>query len=278
MNDLRIYLKDIKDTKTKSNFEQMTFKTLAEIFEYLYHNRTKNLGTLLNDPILSKLLPEKSTREEEVMLCVHLWLRVNFTPRGLKNSTWATDRSLCDTLSEMFPKQGFASLLGKAVPSSEFASSHACAYYAIEYAERVATPGQSQSSQELIPGKYLQIFANPGQCWPEEHTAAFFDALTYIQIEWTNDLQDHLQMDLKDKDDKRTRSPCLHVFHLAGFLLYSEKARAIFPASLFQETLRTLALLMPAETFPGKVDKWFKQVVKESKLKASFPPPRARRG
>ena len=233
----------------------------------LYTNRKKSLQALLNEQDLRSLLLKGDSLElmkEDVIVCVHLWLRVDLAHYELKSRpdpAWPMDTSLCDALSKLFPAQRSPVSLGQAVPPSDFTAS---AFHALEYTERVVTSNENQITKELVPTKYFRIFEEPAQHWPEEYTAAFFNIPRYIRITWTEDLRVHLRL------DKKVR--CLHLFHLASFLSCSQVAKEMFPASLFRETLETMALLVPAERLPGKVNKWFGQIVKTSKLEASSMP------
>ncbi|EON67720.1 hypothetical protein W97_06863 [Coniosporium apollinis CBS 100218] len=70
-----------------------------------------------------------------------------------------------------------------------------------------------------------------------------------IQIEWTDNLADHLR--IIDDEDKKVA-----IFHHASFLRYNRSP--LFPDGLAEETLRTLALLFP-QTDKDSL-KWFKKL------------------
>ncbi|KAN0090497.1 hypothetical protein V8E51_019076 [Hyaloscypha variabilis] len=69
-----------------------------------------------------------------------------------------------------------------------------------------------------------------------------------VKIQWTPNLVDHLKF---NEDGKK---PVLNVFHHATFLKYHENS-TIYPQGLIQETLRTLALLLPSHDKSTR--KWF---------------------
>ncbi|MCJ1411363.1 hypothetical protein MMC19_005451 [Ptychographa xylographoides] len=73
-----------------------------------------------------------------------------------------------------------------------------------------------------------------------------------IQIIWTDNLADHLRM--RDDDTR------IAVFHHATFLEYQRNNR-MFPDGFVEETLRTLALLLPQYDVPTK--NWFRKVQSE---------------
>ena len=257
-------------------FEKMTFGGLAQVFDFLYKMRDESLKVLLKNQSQRLSLPEAeipAPNREEILVCVRLWLRVFPRPSDLNgqlDTLWPTEASLKEALANLFPVQGSLASLGQAVLPSDFTASDNCAYHAIEYTKTDPAPqNQDADSTPLIPSKYLKIFEQPRQNWPEEHTAAFFDTARYIEIAWTDELRLHLHLDQKDTATQGLRRPCLHLFHLASFLSKSRVAGELFPPSLCRETLDTLALLIPKETFPGKVDKWFERVAATSKLSAS---------
>ena len=259
----------------KTCFEDMTFGDFAQIIDWLYTKRDESLMMLLENQSQSLSLPAaKIPNREEILVCVRLWLRVFPRPTDLSDqldTQWPMEASLKGAIANLFPVQGSPASLGQAVLPSNFTTSDNCAYYAIEYTKTDPTPqSQDANSTPLIPSRYFKIFAPPSQHWPEEHTAAFFDTARYIEIAWTDELQTHLHLDQKDTATQGQRSPCLHLFHLASFLSKSKVAGEIFPPSLCRETLETLALLIPKETFPGKVDKWFERAAATSKLSASY--------
>lgn len=78
-------------------------------------------------------------------------------------------------------------------------------------------------------------------------TARNLERLARIQIEWTNNLIDHLA--LRDDDTK------VLIFHHATFLEHSRSG--VFPPGFCAETLRTLALLLPSSE--KKTKKWFRR-------------------
>ncbi|SMR54770.1 unnamed protein product [Zymoseptoria tritici ST99CH_1E4] len=73
------------------------------------------------------------------------------------------------------------------------------------------------------------------------------ERLAGVKIEWTNDLSSHLS--LRDDDTK------VLVFHHAKFL--DNIKHDIFPPNLCEETLRTLALLLPASD--RDTQRWFQK-------------------
>ena len=89
---------------------------------------------------------------------------------------------------------------------------------------------------------------------PHSFTAAQLERIAGIEIFWTSNLAEHLC--LRDDDTK------LMLFHQASVLLAHRECDSLsFPASLADETLRTLALLVPPVL--GKPNPWF---LKKSKL------------
>jgi hypothetical protein len=75
------------------------------------------------------------------------------------------------------------------------------------------------------------------------------DRIGGLRIIWTNNLADHLRM---HDDDTR-----VSIFHHTTFLIYQKQMRdRIFPQGLVEETLRTLALLLPCHD--KKVKKWYR--------------------
>ena len=190
------------------------------------------------------------------MVCVNLWLRVGFLDPKDSIQVWPMNKSLCQTLSDLFPTRASTALLGQAVPHFDLHASDDSAFHAIEW-ESDPTSCNDQGPKRLTPTRFLKIFARPPQYWPEEHTAAFFDKLEYIDVNFIDDLRAHLRSDYMSK-------PCLHLFHHASFLHYCEIADDIFPANFFAETLRTLALVLPDEKGCDEVKEWFKRAVKNS--------------
>ncbi|KAK0649057.1 hypothetical protein B0T16DRAFT_427974 [Cercophora newfieldiana] len=87
--------------------------------------------------------------------------------------------------------------------------------------------------------------------------ASNLDRIAGLEIEWTDNLADHLRI---TDDDKR-----VHIFHHASFL---EAQRigvdSLLPDGLAEETLRTLALLFP--TCDGETKQWMAGLANFSEL------------
>lgn len=82
--------------------------------------------------------------------------------------------------------------------------------------------------------------------------ACNFERYGGIRIIWTSNLLDHLRLyDPSDEDEPYQ----LLLFHHVGLLEYHQKGE-IFPEGLVEETLRTLALLLPK--YDLATEKWFK--------------------
>ena len=207
--------------------------------------------------------------EKELFVCVHLWLRVDFAPSLSKGSIpgWPRDASLCAALLHLFPTHSSPASLGQIVPSSGLTASDKCAFYAVEYSVKHFMSSKNQASEEHVPTRYLKIFAPMNQYWPEEYTAPYFSTCGYIKIIWTEDIRNHLRLDKKER--------CLRLFHLANFMSRFQAANEMFPASLFPETLETLALLMPEETSSTKREKakaWLEKMKRNRERKAPYLP------
>ncbi|KAH8653128.1 hypothetical protein BGZ60DRAFT_473333 [Tricladium varicosporioides] len=71
-----------------------------------------------------------------------------------------------------------------------------------------------------------------------------------VVIRWTPNLIDHLKL-IEDG-----REPVLNIFHHAAFLNYHRKGD-FFPSGFIDETIRTLALLLPTHDKDSR--KWFKK-------------------
>lgn len=72
-----------------------------------------------------------------------------------------------------------------------------------------------------------------------------------LDIVWTDNLVDHLRL---TDDDRR-----VHVFHHASFLhVQRQSAESLLPKGLAEETLQTLALLLPSSDTETR--KWFSQL------------------
>ncbi|KAG8525760.1 uncharacterized protein KY384_000520 [Bacidia gigantensis] len=80
------------------------------------------------------------------------------------------------------------------------------------------------------------------------------DRIAGLKIEWTFNLADHLLL----RDSEHDPDAIIHIFHCASFLQNIEtRNRQIFPNNFIDETLRTLALLMPPNN--KDVIQWFKK-------------------
>ncbi|KAF2190101.1 hypothetical protein K469DRAFT_23454 [Zopfia rhizophila CBS 207.26] len=80
-------------------------------------------------------------------------------------------------------------------------------------------------------------------------TARNLGRIAGIQIEWTDNLADHLR--IIDDEDKRVA-----IFHHASFLKWQNSK--LFPDGLIEETLRSLALLFPQSD--KHTQKWFNKL------------------
>ncbi|KAI5457844.1 hypothetical protein BGZ63DRAFT_427871 [Mariannaea sp. PMI_226] len=89
-------------------------------------------------------------------------------------------------------------------------------------------------------------------------TAQNLDRIAGLKITWTDDISDHLRLFNFDTE--------VAIFHHASFLMIAKDAK-IFPTGLAEETLKTLALLLP------KMDdgshKWFRKLAVEHRLDLS---------
>ncbi|KAH7371816.1 hypothetical protein BKA64DRAFT_689570 [Cadophora sp. MPI-SDFR-AT-0126] len=72
------------------------------------------------------------------------------------------------------------------------------------------------------------------------------EGIAGVEVRWTSNLADHLRM----RDDDKA----VEIFHYATFLKLQQD-ESILPSPLVDETLRTLALLLPEHD--KKVEKWF---------------------
>ena len=89
---------------------------------------------------------------------------------------------------------------------------------------------------------------------PKSFNAANLERIAGIEIVWTSNLADHLS--LKDDDSK------MMVYHHASFLdLHKLSKTSIIPDDLIDETLLTLALLLPSSD--AKVQTWLRKKQKE---------------
>ena len=85
---------------------------------------------------------------------------------------------------------------------------------------------------------------------PQTFTAAHLEKIGGIQVIWTSNLADHLL--LKEDDTK------LMLFHQVSILkLHKISPNDIFPEGLVDETIRTIALLVPPAL--GEPNQWFRQ-------------------
>ncbi|KFY45317.1 hypothetical protein V494_01007 [Pseudogymnoascus sp. VKM F-4513 (FW-928)] len=76
--------------------------------------------------------------------------------------------------------------------------------------------------------------------------AANLEQIGGIEVRWTSNFADHLRM----RDDDKA----VEIFHYATFLKLHQSCD-VFPKGLVEETIRTLALLLPEHD--GDVEKWF---------------------
>ncbi|KAF1993424.1 hypothetical protein P154DRAFT_625433 [Amniculicola lignicola CBS 123094] len=83
-------------------------------------------------------------------------------------------------------------------------------------------------------------------------TARNIEHIAGIEVAWTNNLADHLKL---VEDDKKVR-----IFHHASFLKWQQSQ--IFPDGLIEETLATLALLVPQSD--PKTQKWIRPLTKSA--------------
>ncbi|KAF8854411.1 hypothetical protein BDZ45DRAFT_597067 [Acephala macrosclerotiorum] len=81
-----------------------------------------------------------------------------------------------------------------------------------------------------------------------------------IKIRWTSNLADHLRM----RDD----DTAVELFHYVSFLRCHQKS-GLFPTGLIDETIRTLALLLPEHN--KDVEKWFKKQQKATLKRRRLP-------
>jgi hypothetical protein len=218
--------------------------------------RADKLDTFVDD-VLNNLpsAPAKGIKQRVLAALVHLWLRVDLSssegaPHG--QDWWPLDRSLCEAISALFPRQlspitDFTTL--------DFSDSELCIYYAIEYAEKALVPGTPPTARVLQLTEHFKIFAPLRRSWPKKTTTALFDSLSHIEVNWTDDLQLHLLL-YTDKDEPKDRD-CLNLFRHATFLSRSQRVKDILPAQLVHDTLKTLALLLPAGSDGGKTTRWF---------------------
>ena len=85
---------------------------------------------------------------------------------------------------------------------------------------------------------------------PQTFTAAHLEKIGGIQVIWTSNLADHLL--LKEDDTK------LMLFHQVSILrLHRMSPNSIFPEGLIDETIQTIALLVPPAL--GEPTPWFRQ-------------------
>ncbi|KUJ20174.1 uncharacterized protein LY89DRAFT_682955 [Mollisia scopiformis] len=80
--------------------------------------------------------------------------------------------------------------------------------------------------------------------------ACNIDRVANVTIRWTPNLVDHLKF---IEDGKK---PILNIFHHAAFLNYHRESD-FFPSGFIDETIRTLALLLPAHDSDSR--KWFRK-------------------
>ena len=94
---------------------------------------------------------------------------------------------------------------------------------------------------------------------PQTFTAAHLEKIGGIQVIWTSNLADHLL--LKEDDTK------LMLFHQVSILrLHMISPNDIFPEGLADETIRTIALLVPPAL--GEPNPWFRQQQQMHKIDA----------
>lgn len=94
---------------------------------------------------------------------------------------------------------------------------------------------------------------------PQTFTAAHLEKIGGIQVIWTSNLADHLL--LKEDDTK------LMLFHQVSILrLHRMSPNTIFPKALINETIHTIALLVPPAL--GEPTSWFRQQQQMHKIDA----------
>ncbi|KAM5357127.1 hypothetical protein ACJZ2D_016589 [Fusarium nematophilum] len=84
------------------------------------------------------------------------------------------------------------------------------------------------------------------------------DRIAGLKITWTDDISDHLRLFNFDTE--------VAIFHHALFLMMAKHAH-IFPPDFAEETLKTLALLLPKMNESSK--KWFRRLAEEKSLDLS---------
>lgn len=88
-------------------------------------------------------------------------------------------------------------------------------------------------------------------------TARNLGRIAGLEIVWTDNLVDHLRM--SDDDTK------VHIFHHASFLeCQRQSQKSLLPDGVVNETLQTLALLLPSAD--AETRKWFKKVAATREL------------
>ncbi|PLB52137.1 hypothetical protein P170DRAFT_507003 [Aspergillus steynii IBT 23096] len=95
--------------------------------------------------------------------------------------------------------------------------------------------------------------------------ALSLEVIAGVKIEWTYNLVDHLR--LLDADDDQHES-VVQIFHCASFLhLQKYRTHPLLPPSLIDETLQTIALLLPRED--ESVQTWYRKIEKQHTLDPS---------
>ncbi|KAH8587923.1 hypothetical protein B0O99DRAFT_640479 [Bisporella sp. PMI_857] len=98
------------------------------------------------------------------------------------------------------------------------------------------------ASKEFIPQTQMKNPVKPEKVF----NAMNLERIAGIDVRWTSNLADHLRM----RDDDRA----LEIYHYATFLRLHQNSD-ILPTAMVEETLRTLALLLPEHD--RSVEKWF---------------------
>jgi hypothetical protein len=128
---------------------------------------------------------------------------------------------------------------------------------------QVSLPGTSLNWQKGSLQDALAAQFEPGMALKESiplgkvFNAHNLEQIGGIRIIWTSNLADHLRV-----QDDPTR---VSIFHHAAFLNYHREVRSqIFPSGFVDETLQTLALLLPCHD--RKVKSWYQKQMKRFTL------------
>ncbi|MCJ1273765.1 hypothetical protein MMC21_001558 [Puttea exsequens] len=120
--------------------------------------------------------------------------------------------------------------------------------------------GISQSRSEFLEQVFSQKYESEEKVkLPQSFTAAHLEQIGGIEVIWTSNLADHLL--LKDDDTK------LMLFHQVSALsLYKAPPPSPVPKDLVDETIRTIALLIPP--ILGERNPWFLAQLRKHKIDA----------